>query len=88
MSGRKSKLHNTQLHSLIFATKEKEFYTHATLGVKRIEDSWKKIAEEIKTPVLFVTTACEFILPQIKINLFLKKVFYIFCKADHIFSMV
>lgn len=39
MSGRKSKLHNTQLHSLIFATKEKEFYTHATLGVKRIEDS-------------------------------------------------
>lgn len=57
MSGRKSKLQNSQLHSLILATKGKEFYTLTMLGVKSIKDSYKENIEGIKTKVLLVINA-------------------------------
>lgn len=61
MSGRKSKLQNSQFHSLILATKEKEFYTLIMLGVKSIKDPCNVNIEDIKTKVLLVINACVFV---------------------------
>lgn len=57
MSGRKAKLQNSLLHSLILAAKGKEFYTLTMLGVKSIKDSYKENIEGIKTKVLLVINA-------------------------------
>lgn len=88
VSDRKSKLQNTQLHSLILATKEKEFYHLTNLGVKSIEDSWKEIAEDIKNQVLFVTLNVN--LYYLKSKLILNKTYFIYFERPtaHLFSIV